>query len=135
MTLLVGFSLGFMSCGGDDDDPQPSTDPKALIGSWNAVSRQLTDCPDAADEGILNCGTYDFCFKITFLSETTYTEQPSGGTEGPVQQFAATDGVMSICLDYKGCENWIYTVTGDQLKLQQVKSSDCSEILLFDRVK
>lgn len=130
VSLLVGVSIGLVSCGDDDSEgPQASIDAKALVGSWDAVSQQLKDCPDPADNAINSCGTEAYCISITFNENGTYTE--SGATD--IKNYNAEEGIISLCLSYKGCDTWIYTVTGNQLQLQQVNSTECSEVLTFTK--
>jgi hypothetical protein len=133
VALLVGVSMVFSSCS-KDDDPVVTTDAAALIGSWDAVSQQLKDCPITTDNATNTCGTQDFCFNVTFTSEIAYTEMHFSSSTEKSGSYVAVDGVMGICLNYKGCQNWIYTITGNQLQLQQIKANSCSEVLTFTKI-
>ncbi|MBL6447655.1 hypothetical protein JMN32_15160 [Fulvivirga sp. 29W222] len=132
VALLVGVSLGLASCS-EDDEPEVLIDPSVLIGTWNAVSQQYKDCPDAANNATNTCGTQDFCFIISFNEDGTYTEQQFGSATVDDGNYNAMEGILSGCFTYKGCQNWIFSVSGDKLTLQQVNSTECSEVLTFTK--
>lgn len=134
LSVLIGLTMGLMACGDDDsDEPQVTTDATALIGSWESVSQEYKNCPNSADNAVNKCGTQDFCFSVTFKSDGTYTEQMTGSGATDSGNYNAQDGIMAICLTYKGCQNWIYAITGNQLQLQQIKSSECSEVITLTK--
>jgi hypothetical protein len=134
VALLVGVSACFYSCGGDDAEPAVVRDPSALVGKWAAVSLQLYDCANTSENITNTCGTGDYCATFQFNADGTLTEQLSGSSTVESGAYNAQEGLVSICANYKGCATWVFSVQGNQLKLEKFDITACNEIWLFNKL-
>jgi hypothetical protein len=74
LTVILAAAFFLPGCQSDDDSSGTS-----IAGSWQVQSKETFDCTLAADNE-LTCGTYAFCYTITFNSDETFEmERTSDG--------------------------------------------------------
>jgi hypothetical protein len=71
LSLLISFvAVCFVSCKDDDADAA-----EGIVGKWEAVSFERSDCSDAGDNEIFQCSATQgtgICFTIEFRSDKTF---------------------------------------------------------------
>lgn len=127
MLLMAAMSVGFISCGSDDDEPagkNPSGGDDSpveisvanLIGTW-----QLTRTEEYDKDGTLEeAGSSEEPIYLHFSADGTATEYERDGNSWWVDSFTYT--LSGKYLDYSKDRNEIVTLTKNQLVLKHTYS-------------
>ena len=119
----------------DDSDPSGAS----LTGSWRVQSKETFDCTIASENNELSCGTYAFCYTITFNSDQTFElERTSDGSYLGVGDFIYAQGHLTLTfthnpagfVDTQGAEA---VINGNTLTTTE-EGSSCTVRMTYEKL-
>lgn len=134
LTLIICMAAFIASCKDDDKDEEPVT----IDATWQALTEQEKDCPDASENSLTTHNCPNDCYTLQLNTDGTWEiTRTEAGQVGFTNtgDYTTSGNTLSLCSTATSCTEYTFTLSATELVLtNKDEDTDCTYVAVFERV-